>query len=187
MTCHFKGCHWLFLLYCWTSSSALLSLHTAVHSSTSMTHLPSCVSLLPAGLACVEATASGGALVCRRWNGCGLQASARQQETGAEEAWLTDCSANTLRVREENEVSCYTTAPPLLLTPPVCSPCISLIPTCCHLRHHRYLPVTVSFAFTLYPSRSLSNTHPFFAPLCLLWFECSSCPLFLSLSLPSLL
>lgn len=41
------------------------------------------------------------------------------------------------------------------------SPCISLIPTCCHLRNHRYLPVTVSFAFKLYPSRSLSNTHPF--------------------------
>lgn len=149
----------------------------------------SCISVFLCGLTCVEPSACVGTLVCQQWNGCGWQASGRQRETGAEEAWLTDGSADTLRAWEEMRGggSRSTTAPPLSLTGPlllVChiSPldlhCCSL--SGCHLLLFKGLcvsrcwplpSVTASLPITLYPSRSLSFSshspnHTFFLLPC---------------------
>lgn len=65
------------------------------------------------------ATAFVGTLVCHQWNSCGWQVPGRQQQTGAEHAWLTDASAYSLRGREGQEqgplLHLNSLAPPLLL------------------------------------------------------------------------
>lgn len=82
------------------------------------------------------ATAFVGTLVCHRWNSCGWQVPGRQQQTGAEHAWLTDASAYSLRGREGREQG------PLLhhnsLTPPILlrlmlAHYVLLCFFCCHL------------------------------------------------------
>lgn len=164
---------------------------------TSVTPRLSCISVFLSGLACVEPAACVVALVCQRWNGCGWQASGRQRETGAEEAWLTDGSADTLRAWEEMRGggSCSTTAPPLS-PPPACSPYISLsrpsvaaptlAATCCRLRDFVCSPSH----FTLLASLSLSSPSPhhihFLLPCVLCDMNAAAAPfLVLVLDLPS--
>lgn len=195
-------CYLHSLSYLWISTPPPLNPSFTAHVHPLSFHPPpwpprlSCISVFLSGLACVEPAACVVALVCQRWNGCGWQASGRQRETGAEEAWLTDGSADTLRAWEEMRGggSCSTTAPPLS-PPPACSPYISLsaLRRRSHSRSH-LLPFKrlCVFPFTLYPScffisfLSFSSSYPFLAPMCPLWYECSSCPLSCSCSRPPL-
>lgn len=175
---YFNFLSWLYILqYPWASSTVPTRVRPLFSRLPPWPHLP-CVSVFLPGLAYVEPTACVGALVCQQWNGYSWQASGRQRETGAEEAWLTDGSADTLGASEEMRGggSSSTTAPPLSLTGPLLhgrhislsvlrcrshSRCHLLPFKGLHVSHRRPLSVTVSFPFTLSPFRFLSLSSPF--------------------------
>lgn len=117
-----------------------------------------------------------GTLVCLQWNSSGWQASWRQRETGGEQPWLTDGSADKLRVREAmmwgllfpNNPTPVTVGP--LIVYYICL-CLSQFHSCCHLLPSKvslYLPLihiyTLSFPLFSFSSWSLMN-------------ECINCPL----------
>lgn len=123
------------VVWVYVYSHSCLCISTSTTLCTLSAHSPPwshllCISAFLSGPACVEPRARVRALVCHRWNGCGWQASGRQRETGAEEAWLTDGSADTLRAWVVERGLLFHNSPSLVTAwpPSACSPYFSLTP-----------------------------------------------------------